>query len=199
MLIHKPARIFITDTIRAPKWRVIIGGLSRTDAVIFRDYHHPHRLEYAHEVAALCRARGIGLLIAGDWRLAHALNAGMHMPAYMARAALNTYKTKPIGLFSTAVHSEAALHRAAALGANMVLISPVFPTQSHKNARVLGVLKFMHLANCARNLHITPYALGGMNVKTIKRLRTGTGHMPHFAAIDMFSHIDGLYFSYVTA
>jgi thiamine-phosphate pyrophosphorylase len=60
---------------------------------------------------------------------------------------------------------------AARAGADAVLLSPVFPTESHPGARALGSLLF---ARWARRSPLPVYALGGISAVTIGRI-TGSG------------------------
>jgi thiamine-phosphate pyrophosphorylase len=63
-------------------------------------------------------------------------------------------------------HSLAEIGLAARLGADAVLLSPVFPTRTHPGGAVLGPVRFRLLARQARLPVIT---LGGM---TLHRART---------------------------
>ncbi len=110
-------------------------------AVICRDYDHPHRAELATQMAALCQARGLSFLVAGDVALALKTRAGLHCPEalaprlakyfhYCARAKGFT-PTPP--LITMAAHHARALKLAQKLGADAALLSPVFATQSHRS------------------------------------------------------------------
>jgi thiamine-phosphate pyrophosphorylase len=52
------------------------------------------------------------------------------------------------------------------------LISTVFATQSHPAAKPLGVVRLAKLAGLARKLGLAVYALGGIDAKNEKRLRS---------------------------
>ncbi|WP_264797959.1 thiamine phosphate synthase, partial [Acidocella aminolytica] len=71
------------------------------------------------------------------------------------------------GLVSASVHNEAQMRRARRAGAELVFISPVFPTASHPGAVVLGGAGWRRLARQAGR--IKPYALGGINGVNMKR------------------------------
>lgn len=73
-------------------------------------------------------------------------------------------------------HSLRELGMARHLGADAVLLSPVFATRSHPKARTLGPLRFRLLAARAG---LPVIALGGMDARRAKRLRAG-----RWAAID---------------
>ncbi|MBX9635822.1 MAG: thiamine phosphate synthase, partial [Magnetospirillum sp.] len=82
-------------------------------------------------------------------------------------------------LLSVAAHSRAGLARAARLGADYALLSPVFPTASHPGAATIGATRFALWARAAR---LPVMALGGVTEVSRRRLRFATG----FAAIGGF-------------
>jgi thiamine-phosphate pyrophosphorylase len=74
------------------------------------------------------------------------------------------------------VHSLREIARAGR--ADALLLSPVFPTRSHPGAKTLGPVRFRLLAAQSRKPVI---ALGGMNLRTARRLK-----WPRWAGIDAF-------------
>jgi thiamine-phosphate pyrophosphorylase len=64
------------------------------------------------------------------------------------------------GLGTVSAHNLAELRAAERQGANLVFVSPVFPTRSHPGARPLGRVRFGLLVHQAR---IPVIALGGMD------------------------------------
>ena len=70
-------------------------------------------------------------------------------------------------MLTVAAHSPRALRRAAAIGADAALLSPVFATPSHPDVRAIGPMRF--LAWC-RNVHVPVYALGGISATNAGRL-----------------------------
>jgi thiamine-phosphate pyrophosphorylase len=89
-------------------------------------------------------------------------------------------------IITAAAHSYPALLRAARLGADAVLLSPVFATASHPGARPLGAVRF---AACARKLRrasaVPIIALGGIRASNAQRV-AGAG-AAGFAAIGALS------------
>jgi thiamine-phosphate pyrophosphorylase len=71
-------------------------------------------------------------------------------------------------LVTASAHNQTQLRRAEKAGAHIVFLSPVFPTASHPGAPVLSGLGFRNLARRAGRT--TPFALGGINGNTIRRL-----------------------------
>ena len=167
-----PAAVLLTDAARLGEPDRALAHLPPGSLVIQRDYGHPDRLAWARRLQALCRQQGHYFLLAGDWRLAMRLKCdGVHLPeAQLARAPVK--RIKACGLMVTASgHGRAALWRAERSGVDAVLLSPVFSTASHPDARPLGVHRF---AGLVRHSALPVYALGGVNEGTARRLK-GTG------------------------
>ncbi|WP_316976000.1 thiamine phosphate synthase [Shumkonia mesophila] len=186
-----PPLILVTDAARLPDPAATIRRLPRGAAVILRHYDAPGRAALARRLAALCRRRGVRLLIAGDWRLAAAVGAGgVHLPEAAARrgppARGGGGLRRPGFLVTAAAHSPAALWRAAKAGADAALLSPVFPTASHPGAAGIGAIRFV--AWCRRS-PLPVYALGGIDRHSARRLK-GTG-AAGFAALGALAGIAG--------
>jgi thiamine-phosphate pyrophosphorylase len=125
----------------------------------------------AHRVSSLCRARRIRVLVAGDWRLACEIGAhGVHVPEAVIRHGPARWRRgrRPGWIVTAAAHSPAAIRKAARVGVDAVLVSPVFATASHPDARTLGPLRF---ARWARESPVPAYALGGIDASRARRLR----------------------------
>lgn len=171
----------MTDRLRLPDPALAIRHLPRGSAVIVRDHNDASRATLARRIRRLCRERGMRLLIANDARLARTIDAdGLHLSeASVRRASRRWGATHRAGwLITGAAHSPSALRRAARLGVDAVLLSPVFATQSHPNAPSIGPLRF---ARWVRESPVPVYALGGIDARTARRLRN-SGAMG-FAAI----------------
>ncbi|MDA0305926.1 MAG: thiamine phosphate synthase [Proteobacteria bacterium] len=182
--IALPRLILMTDEARLPDPHPAIDALPAGSAVIFRHYDTPGRAALAQEVVNHARARRVRVLVAGDPRLAVKVGAdGLHLPEAMARRGPGAWRTWFPGrgedgggawagwLITAAAHSPAALRRAETAGADAVLLSPVFPSQSHPDAAHLGNLRFRALCAASR---LPVYALGGVTKATARRLR-GSG------------------------
>lgn len=112
---------------------------------------------FAERVIAEARPYGARIFINGDIDLARAVGAdGVHLPA----AVLMQLPSRPERLAcSASCHHPHELARAAALGLDFVLLSPVMLTLSHPTATTLGWQQFNHLI---RGYPIPVYALGGL-------------------------------------
>jgi thiamine-phosphate pyrophosphorylase len=177
-----PARILVTDDIRLPDPSRAVAALPPGSGLLLRHYDAGDRGDLARRLARIARKRRVIMLVAGsDWRLAARIGAaGIHLPEGVARTladpGLRLWLRRG-HLLSIACHSPRALARAAALGADAALLSPVFATRSHPGARCLGALRF---AQWARRAALPVIALGGVNRRTARALRFAAG----WAAID---------------
>lgn len=172
-----PALILVTDGVRLPDPAPAMARLPAGAGVLLRHYDAADRPALARQLAALARRRRLVLLLGGaDWRLAAAIGAqGLHLPEGVARhladPGLRLWHRRG-HLLSIACHSPAALARARALKAEMVTLSPVFPTASHPGAPSLGPTRF---ALWAARADVPVVALGGVNRRTARTLRFAAG------------------------
>jgi thiamine-phosphate pyrophosphorylase len=113
----------------------------------------------ATELARICRDRRLALTVAGDWRLARALGAGLHLRD----------GSKPVSaprawpFFTSSAHGAASLRRARTAGA-LAFLSPAFPTLSHPGAPALGAVRWSRLAGRGAA------ALGGVTGQSVRSL-----------------------------
>ena len=162
-----PALWLFTDAVRLPDPLPAIARLPRGLAgVVFRHDGAPGRAALARKVAALCRARRLVLVVAGDPRLAAAVGAGVHL-----RGGRGGRRWRMAGrIVTSSAHGRAELVRAVRAGANAVFLSPLFPTASHPGGRTLGPVRWAGLARgCGRPV----LALGGVQGGTVRRVPRG--------------------------
>jgi thiamine-phosphate pyrophosphorylase len=147
-----------------------IAALPRGSGVIFRHYGTRERQAVFDQVRRLSRARRLVLVLAGPESAAQAWHAdGSH-----SRSA-----HRPRRIRTAPVHTVAERIAAERAGANLLFVSPVFATQSHKGAKPLGRIQFGQLITGAKCPVI---ALGGMTARRFKTLQ-GFG-VYGWAAID---------------
>lgn len=132
--------------------------------VLLRHDMHPNRPALARRIAGLCRRRRLALIIAGDAKLAMRLRVGLHLRGGGSCRPRGWHG----GLLSASVHNETQLKQAKRSGVMLIFMSPVFVTSSHPGAPVLGGAGWRRLARRAGR--IKPYALGGINGKTVLEL-----------------------------
>lgn len=169
---HVPRLWLMADARIASDLPRIIAAMPARSAVVVR----PYALGNAGKEASLRPLRRIALakrhllLLAGpgDDRAYH----GRH--GFRGHA-----KSTPV---SAPVHNRRDSERARKAGVAIVLISPVYGTRSHQDARPIGRRGFGSLAAQTRGLAI---ALGGMDAERFRKLRNDGAH--GWAAIDAFA------------
>jgi thiamine-phosphate pyrophosphorylase len=146
-------------------------------AVILRHDGVVGRAALAGRLARLCRARGLGFLVARDAALALRLGAGLHLaegmvpplPFRLARRRLvgrRLVGRPSLGpLLTIAAHGAGALAAARRIGADLALLSPLFPTASHPGAAALGPVRFARLTRAAP---LPVAALGGVTARGVQ-------------------------------
>ncbi len=173
--------IYMSDEERDPDPLDTIKRLPKDAWVIFRHYDIADRQRVARQVAALCRRRGLKLLVAGDGRLAAAVQAqGLHLPEHQLRR-FGRRQRQRHWIVTAAAHSPSALLRAQRCGVDIALVSPVFVTASHPGGRALGPLK---LARFCCDALLPVVALGGITPANCRRVQP-SGAIG-IAAISMF-------------
>lgn len=144
--------------------------------VIFRHYRTTPNARRAlfDAIRVIARRRRLLLLLAGDAATAMAWKAdGWH--GRMGRAT-----ARPM-FHSAPAHDAAEIIVARRNRADLILLSPLFPTRSHPGASHLGRVRFAALA---RQATMPVMALGGVN--------RGHRHMLRSIGADGWAAIDGL-------
>lgn len=184
-----PELIMLTDAQRQGPLDAVIDALpSRAKCwVVFRDYAMPPemRLEAAGRARELCTARGFTFLVARDVDVALRVGAdGLHCPQALVSQLADLRRAHPeLLVWSAACHDGESLERAAALGATVALLSPVFPTRSHPDATTLGTDSLRALVLSQPGLPI--YAMGGVCSATINQLVEARTGVAGVAGIDL--------------
>ncbi len=130
-----PRLWLFTDARRLPDPRPAVARLPRGLAgVVLRHDGEPGRAILGRDLARICRARRLTLVVAGDLRLAALLGAGVHLRAGRWPGILRRHR----GVITSSAHDLADLRRARRAGATLAFLSPVFPTLSHPDAPVTG-------------------------------------------------------------
>ena len=140
-----------------------LARLPRGSGFIYRHYHLPpdERLARFLELGRKARSRDHLVVLSGNTELATAWGAdGIY-------GASQTLRQRPGMLRLATVHSLREMGQANAVGADAALISPVFATRSHADARPLGPLQFRAIAARAA---MPVIALGGMDATKASRL-----------------------------
>jgi thiamine-phosphate pyrophosphorylase len=163
----------MTDERQGDALWAALEQLPRGSGIIFRHYRLPHaeRRALFARVRRVSRRRRLLLVLAGDGGLARAWRSdGRHG---RSRRVTRSLRTAP-------VHNLREIRAAERSGADLLFLSPVFPTRSHPNARMLGRVRFGLLA---RSTTLPVIALGGMDAKRARQVPGAYG----WAAIDAWS------------
>jgi len=170
----------MTDPDRLPDPVRTARTLPRGSGIIYRSFGRPQALVEALALADLAKQRGLTLLIGADEALACRVGAdGVHLPERMMGHAKRFRARHPNWIITTAAHSPRAIAKAARLGLDGALVSPVFVSQSPSASRPLGQTR---VAEWAHRANLPVIALGGIGHKNA-RLLSGTG-VWGIAAID---------------
>ncbi len=132
--------------------------------IVFRHYRTEVRKRRAlfDAVRMVARWRRLVLMLAGDARTAQAWGAdGWHGRGVASLA-------RPM-LRSVPVHNLRELMAARRAEADLVFLSPLFPTRSHPGGRSLGRVRF---AEMARQATVPVMALGGVRASHRRMLRS---------------------------
>ena len=122
------------------------------------------RLRFARNVMQLARKfAGTCVLVNDDEGLAREVGAhGVHLPS--ARL-MQLAQRPPFRWVAASCHNAEELARAASLGLDCALLSPVLPTASHPEAQGMGWDAFAHLVERAA---LPVFALGGMKPELLE-------------------------------
>lgn len=173
---HPPfPRIWLVSDARSDaSLEAALARLPRGSGFIFRHYHlsEAKRSERWRELARMARACSCIAVLAGPARKARGWGAdGCYgPPGMLARG--------PALMRLVTAHSLRELGQARRSRADLLLLSPVFPTRSHPGGRTLGPLRFRLLA---RQAQVPVIALGGMDARRARRIGADS-----WAAIDAF-------------
>jgi len=152
--------VLMTDD-RAADWAGAARRLPHGSVVVVRARDARRRRALADELYGLA-----ALLIADDPALAEAIGAaGLHLPEARMKEALHWRVRHPDWVITSSAHSLRALMGAAVLDA--VLLSPVFATASHRDAKPLTPVR---AAFIAAHAPVPVYALGGVTGRNAARL-----------------------------
>jgi thiamine-phosphate pyrophosphorylase len=165
----------MTDPRLGENLAAAVQRLPAGSGVIFRHYdlEPMKRKTLFCQIARVCRRRGHVILLAGteaDARNWHA--DGVHGLGRALGASLR----------SVPVHNVREIAQARRIGADIMLLSPVFATRSHPGQRPLGAIQFQRLAALSGSAKLI--ALGGMTRQKAAMFRHA--QIDGWAAIDAF-------------
>ena len=171
-----PKLWLISDQRNDAQLEKALRRLPRGSGFIYRHYHlaPKERLARFRFLKRIAKSRGHTVILADSALTAKEWGAD---GIYGAPLMLGPRRA---GLLCLATaHNSREIAQAARMGADAVLLSPVYPTRSHPGGQVLGPIRYLSLARQAR---VAVIALGGMTRAGARRLR-----WERWAAIDGLS------------
>ena len=171
-----PALWLLSDERNAHLLERTLGTARTPLGFVYRHYHlpDPERHDTFQRLARVARARGHLVVLADSALTAREWGADGIYGAPLELAP----RRRDLLTLATA-HDMREIAQANRVGADAVMLSPVFPTRSHPGAPTLGTSRFRTLA---RHAQMPVIALGGMNADTARRL-----NWSRWAAIDGIS------------
>lgn len=176
----KPTRsglICITDHQVINDYSTVLSRLPKGSILLFRDYDLPDRAEKALALRKLAQHCGHQFWLAGDIALAMKVKAdGVHIPEWQQyQIPQIRKKIRPNMVISTAIHKLPRLSsfKAWAQYVDLALLSPIFPTASHLEAKGLGPIRAalqVQAISRVMNKPVSFYALGGLDARRAARL-----------------------------
>lgn len=157
-----PRLWLITDERQGDALWPALKTLPRGSGVIVRHYGlgAPARRELFDRIRRIAKVRRFVLLLAGDQQSAQKWGSDGSYGLELAG-----WRTKL--LQAVPVHDLRQIRRAERQGADLLLLSPLFPTRSHPGAKTLGPIRFARLARTTRTPII---ALGGVKPQHRRQL-----------------------------
>lgn len=164
-----PRWVLLTDEARLADPSALIARLPRGSAVIVRDRDSKRATDTVAGLRQACRSLGI-LLSQSVTEVPKRLAAdGLHIPEHALKRwrRIDVLRLQP-ALLTTSAHTRIGAVRAFRLGADAVLLSPVFPTASHPGRASLGLWRF---AAIARTAPLPVIALGGITYSNARQVQ----------------------------
>ena len=166
-----PNLLFFTDPARVPDPTTVAERLPRGAGIVFRAFGAPDAVEQGRRLRAIANERGLLLLVGAHANLAEGIGAdGLHMPERLAADIPRLRAEHARYLITVAAHDERAVRAAERAGADAVVVSPVFPSNSSSAGDPLGVEAVKALVSATA---LPVYALGGVRARTVTQLIGG--------------------------
>ena len=187
-----PISIFFTDRKKISNLESTIRNLPKNSAIIIREYDLDNNAReiFAKKIIDLTKDLGFKIIIGKNFELAKKLKAdGVHFSDFdklPIKILKKTNFTKNF-IFSFSCHNYKSILRARKKGFKMIFISPIFKTNSHLEAKNLGLRNLAKISLKTKNstyCQTSLYALGGINCQNISAIRKLT--LAGFGAINLF-------------
>jgi thiamine-phosphate pyrophosphorylase len=163
-----PNLLFFTDPARVPDPEAVAQRLPAGAGIVFRAFGASDAVEQGRRLRAIANERGLLLLVGAHAALAEGIGAdGLHMPERLAADIPRLRAEHTRYLITVAAHDQAAIKAAEKAGADAVVVSPVFASNSPSAGEPLGIDNLKALV-AATSLPV--YALGGVRARTVTQL-----------------------------
>ena len=167
-----PSLLFFTDPARIASPEAVAERLPAGAGIVFRAFSAEDAVEQGRRLRAIADARGLILLAGAHPGLAEGIRAeGLHMPERLAGQIPKLRAEHARYLITVAAHDLSAVRAAERAGADAVIVSPVFPSNSPSAGSPLGVEGLKTLVEATT---LPVYALGGVRADTVDQL-AGSG------------------------
>ena len=159
---QKPPHIWLfTDSVKTLNPVKLVKNLPTKSGVVIRHYNSKNKETIIRSILNIKKRKTLTVLIAGKYKRKLDVD-GNHLPQWINNNKINQ-------ITSISVHAGMDVRKSLNVKADLVFISPVFPTSSHASKQHLGTIKLGLLARLFKKDII---ALGGINNKNIARLRS---------------------------
>lgn len=171
-----PRLWLLSDERNDPVLDARLAAFREPVGLVYRHYHLPPaaRLARFDTLATIARRHGHLVILSDSTLTAREWGAD---GVYGAPRAICPARRDLIAVATA--HDMREIAQANRIGADAIMLSPVFPTRSHPDGKLLGRARFRALAGHAQ---MPVIALGGMTPVTARRL-----DWPRWAAIDGLS------------
>ena len=168
---------FLTDDIKTKSPIDICNKLPASSGILIRSYRIKNKEKLIKGITNLKKRKLHTVLVSGKQRSSNV--DGAHLPSWLNSSFFLNKK-----LISMAAHGARDIRKSINIKADIIFISPVFHTTSHRSKNSLGIIKLGLVAKLFKKPVI---ALGGINENNISRLKG----LPIFgcAAIDAFKKL----------
>ena len=186
---------FFTDRKKISDLNQVLKNLPKKTCIIFREYdlQDKEREGLALEYLKISRQFDYDFLVGKDLNLAlkikcdgvHFSDNDLHKSLFKIRYFCKKNKL----IFSFALHNTKNLFYLRKLSPDIVFLSPIFATSSHKNQRPLGLFNYLKISKIfnKKNTKNNFFPLGGIDLQNLRRLNKI--NISGFGAIDFFKNL----------
>ena len=163
-----PGLMFFTDPGRVSNPEAVAERLPAGSGIVFRAFGAEDAVDQGRRLRAIADARGLLLLAGAHPSLAEGIGAdGVHMPEARVAELPRLRAEHARWLITVAAHDVVAVQAGQRAGADAIVVSPVFASNSPSAGEPLGIEGLRALV-AATDLPV--YALGGVRARTVTQL-----------------------------